>query len=114
MNDTFALQVFSASGVRPTQLSRKNGEEMDDGLGMEHPIYECVTPLRYKHWHRRKVMRYHSFLGPRGPLGTPSSARKKYLNQLFSSINHHRTTANLSDIVWCMSGGVWWCLDYVW
>jgi len=19
---------------------------MDDGLGMEHPIYECVTPLR--------------------------------------------------------------------
>ena len=22
--------------------------------------------------------------------------------------------ANLSDIVWCMSGGIWWCLDYVW
>ena len=21
---------------------------MDDGLGMEHPIYECVTPLRYR------------------------------------------------------------------
>ena len=55
MNDTFALQVFSASGVRPTQLSRKNGEEMDDGLGMEHPIYECVTPLRYKHWRQAQV-----------------------------------------------------------
>ena len=40
--------------------------------------------------------------------------RKKNLDQLNSSINHHRTTANLSDIVWCMSGGVWWCLDYVW
>ena len=39
-------QVFSAAGIRPTQLRRKNGEEMDDGLGMEHPIYECVTPLR--------------------------------------------------------------------
>ena len=39
---------------------------------------------------------------------------KKNLDQLYSSINHHRTTANLSDIVWCMSGGVWWCLDYVW
>ena len=38
------------------------------------------------------------------------SVRKKNLDQLYSSINHHRTTANLSDIVWCMSGGVWWCL----
>ena len=34
---------------------------------------------------------------------------------------HHRTTANLSDIVWCVSGGVWsmsggvrWCLMHVW
>ena len=62
------------------------------------------------------------FLGPRGPLGLPSlvrssvrpSVRKKNLDQLYSSINHHRTTANLSDIVWCMSGGVWWCLDHVW
>ena len=55
---------------------------------------------------------------------------KKNLDQLYSSINHHRTTANLSHIVWCMSGsclvvsgscllvsggvwcmsgGVWWC-----
>ena len=55
-----------------------------------------------------------TFLGPRGPLGLPSFARspvrKKNLDQLYSSIIHHRTTANLSDIVWCMSGGVWWCL----
>lgn len=28
------------------------------------------------------------------------------LDQLYSSLNHHRTTTNLSDIVWCMSGGV--------
>ena len=56
------------------------------------------------------------FLGPRGPLGTPSFARspvgKKNLDQLYSSINQQRTTANLSDIVWCMSGGVWWCLVF--
>ena len=39
---------------------------------------------------------------------------EKNLDQLYSSINHHRTTANLSDIVWCMSGGVWWCLMHVW
>ena len=29
--------------------------------------------------------------------------RKKNLDQLYSSINHHKTTANLTDIVW-------WCL----
>ena len=55
------------------------------------------------------------FLGPRGPLGTPLFARppvgKKNLDQLYSSINQQRTTANLSDIVWCVSGGVWWCLE---
>ena len=64
----------------------------------------------------------YSFLGLRGPLGTPLSVRpfvrppvgKKNLDQLYSSVNHHRTTANLSDIVWCMSGGVWWCLEHVW
>ena len=46
---------------------------------------------------------------------------KKNLDQLYRSINHHRATANLSDIVWCMyggvwsmSGGVWWCLILVW
>ena len=54
------------------------------------------------------------FLGPRGPLGLPSLVSSpvgaKNLDQLYSSINHHRTTANQSDIVWCMSGGVWWCL----
>ena len=50
-----------------------------------------------------------------------SPVRKKNLDQLYSSINHHRTTANLSDNVWCMSGGVWimsggvWsCLMHVW
>ena len=70
-------------------------------------------------------MRFHlrqSFLGPRGPLGLPSLVRPfarspvgaKNLDQLYSSINHHRTTANQSDIVWCMSGGVWWCLEHVW
>ena len=52
------------------------------------------------------------FLGPRGPLGLPSSVRlsargAKNLDQLYSSIAHQRTTANLADIVWCMSGGVW-------
>ena len=30
--------------------------------------------------------------------------------QLYNYINHHRTTANISDIVWSMSSGVWWCL----
>ena len=52
-----ATQVFSAAGVRPTQLRRKNGEEMDDGLGMEHPIYECVTPLRYREKKPTQVQR---------------------------------------------------------
>ena len=60
---------------------------------------------------RAIVPRTFIFFGPRGPLGLPSlvslSVRKKNLDQLYSSLNHHRTTANLSDIVWCMSGGVW-------
>ena len=60
-----------------------------------------------------------SFLGPRGPLVPPlipvdpwtrgwtrGWTRAKNLDQLYSYINHHRTTTNLSDIVWCMSGGV--------
>ena len=49
----------------------------------------------------------------------PSVGTKK-LDHLYSSINHHRATANLSDIVWCMSGGVssisgsvWWCVMQV-
>ena len=58
------------------------------------------------------------FLGPRGPLGLPSLVSPfvgaKNLDQLYSSISHYRTTANLSDIVWCVSGGVWWCLEHVW
>ena len=37
----------------------------------------------------------------------------KNLDQLYSSLNHHRTTTNLSDIVWCMSDGVGWCLEHV-
>ena len=41
------LQVFARAGVRPTPLRRKNGGEMEDGLGEEHPIYECITPLRW-------------------------------------------------------------------
>ena len=56
-----------------------------------------------------------AFLGPRGPLVPPlipvagwlaGWTRAKNLDQLYSYINHHRTTTNLSDIVWCMSGGV--------
>ena len=58
------------------------------------------------------------FLGPRGPLVPPlwlaGWTRAENLDQLYSYINHHRTTTNLSDIVWCMSGGVWWCLMHVW
>ena len=54
-----------------------------------------------------------AFLGLREPLVTPLSTHiwtlAKNLDQLYSSINHHRTTINLSDIVWCMSG-VWWYL----
>ena len=59
------------------------------------------------------------FLGPRGPLGTPSLVSlpvgAKNMDQLYSSINHHKTTANLSlsgaclvvfGGVLCMSGGV--------
>ena len=45
---------------------------------------------------------------------SPSVRPQKISGSSVSSINHHRTTANLSDIVWCMSGGVWWCLDFVW
>ena len=57
------------------------------------------------------------FLGPRGPLVPPliparGPVRAKNLDQLYSYINHHRTTTNLSNIVWCMS--VWWSLMHVW
>ena len=52
-----------------------------------------------------------SFLGPREPLGTPSFVRpfvrplkgNKNLDQLYSSINHHRTTANPSDQIFSES-----------
>ena len=59
-----------------------------------------------------------------GPLWLAGWTRAENLDQLYSYINHHRTTTNLSDIVWwCMmvsgaclvvSGGVWWCLEHVW
>jgi len=45
---------------------------------------------------------------------SPSVRPQEKSGSAVSSINHHRTTANLSNIIWCMSGGVWWCLDYVW
>ena len=35
----------------------------------------------------------------------------KNLDQLYRYVNHHKTTTNLSDIVWCMSDGVWWNQD---
>ena len=58
----------------------------------------------------RKLQEVDSFLGPRGPLVPPLSVGgwvgAKNMDQLYSFINHHRTT-NLSDIVWCMSDGVW-------
>ena len=38
------------------------------------------------------------------------SVGKKNLDQLYSSINRQRTTANLSDIVWWCLEHVWWCL----
>ena len=44
-------------------------------------------------------------------VGGPACA--KDLDQLYSCINHHRTTTNLSNIVWCMSCGVWSMSDGV-
>jgi len=38
--------VFSQSNLKPTSLKRKNGMEMEPEMEIEHPIYECVTPLR--------------------------------------------------------------------
>ena len=40
--------------------------------------------------------------------------RAKNLDQLYSCMNHHKTTTNLSDIVWCKSGGVWSMSGGVW
>ena len=55
------------------------------------------------------------------------SVRKKNLDQLYGSINHHRTTASanlketlsgaflvVSGEVWSISGGVWGFLMHVW
>ena len=75
--------------------------------------FRSLLPLR-----SMRLLKVTSFLGPRGPLGLPSLVRPpvgaKNLDQLYSSINQQRITANLSDIVSCMSGGVWWCLMHVW
>lgn len=38
--------VFAGSKLKPTALKRKNGMEMEPDMEIEHPIYECVTPLR--------------------------------------------------------------------
>ena len=39
-------RVFSHANIKPTKLKRKNGMEMEPDMEIEHPIYECVTPLR--------------------------------------------------------------------
>ena len=39
-------QIFARAGIKPTSLKRKNGEAMEPEMEIEHPIYECVTPLR--------------------------------------------------------------------
>ena len=52
----------------------------------------------------------HSFVR----LSVHPSVGEKNLDQLYSSINQHRTTANLTDIVWCISGGVWSMSGGVW
>ena len=39
-------QVFSQANLKPTALKRKSGLEMEPDMEIEHPIYECVTPLR--------------------------------------------------------------------
>jgi len=38
--------IFAQSKLKPTSLKRKNGMEMEPDMEIEHPIYECVTPLR--------------------------------------------------------------------
>ena len=68
----------------------------------------------YKNNLRFFVWTFDVFLGPRGPLVPPlfvrGTVRAKNMDQLYSYLNHHRTTTNLSDFVLCMSGGVWWFL----
>ena len=43
---TAECRVFSQANIRPTPLKRKNGLAMEPEMEVEHPIYECVTPLR--------------------------------------------------------------------
>ena len=47
------------------------------------------------------------FLGLRVPLVTPLPDPRTHAKSLDSSVNHQRTTTDLSDIVRCISGGVW-------
>ena len=64
------------------------------------------------------------FLGPRGPLGLPSSvrpparpcARKIWISCIALEIitGPLPTYQTLSGACLVVSGGVWWCLDYVW
>ena len=39
-------RIFSHANIKPTKLKRKSGLEMEPDMELEHPIYECVTPLR--------------------------------------------------------------------
>ena len=39
-------RIFSEAGIKPTSLKRKNGQAMEPDMEIEHPMYECVTPLR--------------------------------------------------------------------
>ena len=43
---TAECRVFSQANIRPTALKRKSGLAMEPEMEIEHPIYECVTPLR--------------------------------------------------------------------
>ena len=77
---------------------------------MVFSYYSCVLNGFGVNFLEPNLYLYYSnrFLGPRGPLGTPSSVRpsmgKKNLDQLYSSINHARLV--VSGGVSSMSGGV--------
>ena len=75
-------------------------------------IFYMKIPCKALHWLSQQLFfrsartSWNTFVRP----PVRPSVGKKNLDQLYSSINQQRTTANLSDIVWCVSGGVWWCL----
>lgn len=63
-------------------------------------LSSLIAPISFK----KKYFLF--FFGPRGPLGLSSFVRSSVcgqdiLDQLYSSINYHRATANQSDLVWC-------------